>query len=116
MAGRTVCNEPCTDSEASGDGNMYHHRWHYNDTQGCWEGNPINSGRVDNVMKAIKNKVSTNGALRNHSAPMSKEYMEWIHAWLNLSCCLDLAMRCAQLAMASGSVVLPPGELPSLED
>ena len=116
MAGCTVCNEPCTDSEASGDGNMYHHRWHYNDTQGRWEGNPINSGRVDNVMKAIKNKVSVNGALRNHSAPMSKEYMEWIHAWLNLFCCLNLVMRCAQLAMASGSVVLPSGELPSLED
>ena len=39
-----------------------------------------------------------------------------IHAWSNLSCCLDLVMQCAQLAMASGSIVLPPGEFPSLED
>ena len=116
MAGCTICNEPSTDSEASGNGNTYCNAWHYNNMWGCWEGNPIVSGRVDNVMKVIKKKVSADGAPRNHSAPMSKEYMEQIHVWSNSSCHLNLVMQCAQLEMASGSIVLPPSELLSLED
>ena len=67
-------------------------------------------------MKAIKNKLSKDGTPRNHSAPMSKEYMDRIHAWSKSSCHLDLAIQYVQRAMASGSVKLPPGEqLPSLE-
>ena len=91
------------------DGDTYHGPWHYNEVWHHWEGNPIRSGMVDDVMAVIKNKVNTEGAVRTHSVAMSKEYMEKMHTWSRSVCHLDLPIEFIRLAMA-GSVVPPPGK------
>ena len=92
------------------DGDTYHGLWHYNEVWHHWEGNPICSGMVDDVMAAIKNKVNAEGAVRTHSVAMKKEYMEKMHTWSRSVCHLDLLIQFIQLAMA-GSVVPPPGKV-----
>ena len=91
------------------DGDTYHGPWHYNEVWHCWEGNPIHSGMVDNVIAVIKNKVNAKGAVRTHSVAM-KEYMEKMHTWSRSVCHLDLLIQFIQLAMA-GSVAPPPGKV-----
>ena len=82
------------------DGDMYCGLWHYNEVWHRWEGNPIRSGMVDDVMAVIKNKVNAEGAVRTHSVAMKKEYMEKMHTWSRSVCHLDLPIQFIQLAMA----------------
>ena len=112
--GCIIFNERRTDLEAS-DGDTYRGPWHYSEARHRWEGNPIRSGMVDNVMAAIKNKSNAEGAVRTHSAAMSKEYMEMMHTWSRSICDLDLPIQFIWLAMA-GSVVPPPGKVLYLDE
>jgi len=112
--GCIIFNEHCTDLEVS-DGDTYHGPWHYSEVRHRWEGNPIRSGMVDDVMAAIKNKSNAEGAVRTHSAAMSKEYMEMMHTWSRSICDLDLPIQFIQLAM-TGSVVPPPGKVLYLDE
>ena len=112
--GCIIFNEHCTDLEAS-DMDMYRGPWHYSEVRHRWEGNPIHSGMVDNVMAAIKNKSNTEGAVRTHSAAMSKEYMKMMHTWSRSICDLDLPIQFIWLAMV-GSVVPPPGKVLYLDE
>jgi len=112
--GCIIFNERRTDLEAS-DGDTYRGPWHYSEARHRWEGNPIRSGMVDDVMAAIKNKSNAEGAVRTHSAAMSKEYMEMMHTWSRSICDLDLPIQFIQLAMA-GSVVPPPGKVLYLDE
>ncbi|KIK12507.1 hypothetical protein PISMIDRAFT_77639, partial [Pisolithus microcarpus 441] len=41
------------------DGAMFHGDWHHNDTQQQWEGNPVRSAEVDDVVASIRHKVSS---------------------------------------------------------
>ncbi|KAL4061664.1 hypothetical protein V8B97DRAFT_2027250 [Scleroderma yunnanense] len=68
------------------DGDMYHKKWHYNEAQQCWEGNPATSAKVDDVMASIKHKVSTEGCDCMHSSAMKKEYMDKILTWSMMTC------------------------------
>ncbi|KAL4062244.1 hypothetical protein J3A83DRAFT_4321225 [Scleroderma citrinum] len=68
------------------DGDMYHKKWHYNEAQQCWEGNPVTSAKVDDVMASIKHKVSTEGCDCMHSSAMKKEYMDKILTWSMMTC------------------------------
>ncbi|KAL4071195.1 hypothetical protein V8B97DRAFT_2104394 [Scleroderma yunnanense] len=61
------------------DGDTYCKKWHYNEAWQCWEGNPVTSAKVDDVMASIKHKVSTEGS-------MKKEYMDKILTWSMTTC------------------------------
>ncbi|KAJ7022524.1 hypothetical protein C8F04DRAFT_1272533 [Mycena alexandri] len=68
------------------DGDTYRGRWHYNIDSKRWEGNPVESADVEDVMKAIKNKCGQDGGERTHSLAMSKENMARIFSWSDKVC------------------------------
>ncbi|KIK11356.1 hypothetical protein PISMIDRAFT_74908, partial [Pisolithus microcarpus 441] len=41
------------------DGAMFHGDWCHNDTRQRWEGNPVCSAEVDDVIASIRHKVSS---------------------------------------------------------
>ncbi|KAI6039701.1 hypothetical protein EDC04DRAFT_2568118, partial [Pisolithus marmoratus] len=91
------------------DGTMFHGDWHYNDARHRWEGNPVCSAEVDDVVVSIRHKVSSEGAERTHSGAMKKEYMDKILTWSESQCLLDFPSEYIRLAMM-GFQALPPGE------
>src|ERR1700742_2417339 len=60
--------------------------WKVDDTSGVASGNPANSAQVQDLMKALRHKLSAEGARQAHSAPMTIQYManvyQFIHARL----------------------------------
>ena len=94
--------------------NVFRGNWHYHEMQCCWEGNPVRSGDIDDLMAAIKHKIKAEGAPRMHSAAMKKEYMDMMLTWSRSKCPFDIAFRYIRLAMA-GSEVPPPGEVLSVQ-
>ncbi|KAG6329830.1 hypothetical protein ID866_9259 [Astraeus odoratus] len=74
-------------------GDRFRGRWHYNDAQCRWEGNPVNSGEVNDILVAIKHKANADGAVRTHSVAMKKEYMECMLTWSKSLCPLDIAFH-----------------------
>ena len=79
-----------------------------------WEGNPIRSGDIDDLVAAIKHKIKANGTLRMHSAAMKIEYMDMMLTWAKSQCPFDIAFQYIGRAMA-GSEVPPPGEVLSAQ-
>ncbi|KAK7029232.1 hypothetical protein R3P38DRAFT_2775803 [Favolaschia claudopus] len=53
------------------DGDKYRGKWHFNSTTAAWEGNPIDSAKVQDTMAAIKNKCGKDGGDRKHSLAMN---------------------------------------------
>ena len=38
-------------------GDAFRGQWHYNEMQQHWEGNPVQLGEINDLMKAIKHKI-----------------------------------------------------------
>ncbi|KAI6016548.1 hypothetical protein EDC04DRAFT_2577386 [Pisolithus marmoratus] len=91
------------------DGATFRGDWHHNDTWHRWEGNPVRSAEVDDVIASIRHKVSSEGAERTHSGAMKKEYMDRILTWLESRCPLDFPLEYICLAMM-GFQALSPGQ------
>ncbi|KAI5994946.1 hypothetical protein F5J12DRAFT_929408 [Pisolithus orientalis] len=91
------------------DGATFHRKWHHNDAHHQWEGNPVLSAEVDNVVASIRHKVSSEGAERKHSGAMRKEYMDKILAWSESFCPLDAPLQYIRLATI-GYKALPSGK------
>ncbi|KAI6006498.1 hypothetical protein F5J12DRAFT_768678 [Pisolithus orientalis] len=75
------------------DGATFRGKWHHNDAHHRWEGNPVLSAEVDDVVASIRHKVSSEGAERKHSGAMKKEYMDKILAWSESFCPLDAPLQ-----------------------
>jgi len=41
-------------------GDMFRGEWRYNEMRHRWEGNPIQSGDIDDLVAAIKHKIKAN--------------------------------------------------------
>ncbi|KAI6019428.1 hypothetical protein BKA83DRAFT_4495450 [Pisolithus microcarpus] len=91
------------------DGATFRGSWHHNDARHRWEGNPVLSAEVNDVIASIRHKVSSDGAERTHSGAMKKEYMDRILAWSASQCPLDIPLQYLRLTMM-GCRVPPPGE------
>ncbi|KAI5982051.1 hypothetical protein EDD15DRAFT_2181820 [Pisolithus albus] len=72
------------------DGATFRGTWHHNDARHRWEGNPVLSAEVNDVVASIRHKVSSDGAERTHSGAMKKEYMDRILTWSASQCPLDV--------------------------
>ncbi|KIM59454.1 hypothetical protein SCLCIDRAFT_126125 [Scleroderma citrinum Foug A] len=81
-------------------GDVFQGQWQYNKMQQHWEGNPVQSGEIDDLMKAIKHKIKANNVPRMHSATMKMEYMDMMLTWSKSKCPFN---------------VLPPGEVLSVK-
>ncbi|KAI5982451.1 hypothetical protein EDC04DRAFT_2592774 [Pisolithus marmoratus] len=81
------------------DGATFRRDWHHNDTRHRWEGNPVRSAEVNDVVASIRHKVSSEGAERTHSGAMKKEYMDRILTWSESRCPLDFPLEYIRLAM-----------------
>ncbi|KAJ7447440.1 hypothetical protein FB451DRAFT_1536093 [Mycena latifolia] len=68
------------------DGDTYRGKWHFNTTSARWEGNPVDSAEVEDIMESIKNKCGKDGGDRKHSLAMTKECMTKIFAWSDEVC------------------------------
>ncbi|KAG1906357.1 uncharacterized protein F5891DRAFT_1138182 [Suillus fuscotomentosus] len=68
------------------DGDTYRGRWHFNEARLCWEGNPASSAEVQDIIKSVKHKTSSEGGDRTHSIAMSKGFMDRILAWTHKLC------------------------------
>ncbi|KAK6980603.1 hypothetical protein R3P38DRAFT_3235499 [Favolaschia claudopus] len=68
------------------DGDKYRGKWHFNPTTAAWEGNPIDSAKVQDTMAAIENKCGKDGGDRKHSLAMSEEFMSRMFAWSEEQC------------------------------
>jgi len=88
---------------------VFRGEWRYNEMRHRWEGNPVRSGDIDDLMAAIKHKIKASGTPRMHSAAMKIEYMDMMLTWAKSRCPFDVAFRYIGLAMG-GSKVPPPGE------
>ncbi|KAI6029751.1 hypothetical protein BKA83DRAFT_4625377 [Pisolithus microcarpus] len=91
------------------DSAIFRGDWHHNDARNRWEGNPVLSAEVSDIVASIRHKVSSQGAERTHSGAMKKEYMDRILAWSESQCSLQIPFQYVRLAMM-GFQVLPPGE------
>ncbi|KAI5988006.1 hypothetical protein EDD15DRAFT_2172890 [Pisolithus albus] len=91
------------------DGAIFRGDWHHNDARNRWEGNPVLSAEVSDIVASIRHKVSSQGAERTHSGAMKKEYMDRILTWSESQCSLQIPFQYIRLAMM-GFQVLPPGE------
>ncbi|KAI6004429.1 hypothetical protein F5J12DRAFT_783407 [Pisolithus orientalis] len=90
------------------DGATFHGNWHHNDVHHQWEGNPVLSAEVDDIVASIRHKVNSEGAEWKHSGAMKKEYMDKILAWSGLLCPLDAPLQYIHLMMV-GCKMLPSG-------
>jgi hypothetical protein len=61
------------------DSDTYRGKWAYHEHRKCWQGNPVQSAEVQDLIQSIKHKVNTDGSIRTHSVAMSKEFMDQIH-------------------------------------
>ena len=94
---------------ADSEGNTFHGKWHYNEGQCQWEGNPVHSAEVNNMAMAIRHKVAADGNERTHSGAMSKEYMDNILTWSEALCPLIVPLNYICTVMA-GLQVPPLGK------
>ncbi|KAL0957016.1 hypothetical protein HGRIS_003117 [Hohenbuehelia grisea] len=63
------------------DGDKYRGKWHFDERQACWAGNPADSAEVADVMEAVKHKCGAEGGDRTHSLAMSKDFMDRMFGW-----------------------------------
>ncbi|KAJ7884117.1 hypothetical protein B0H14DRAFT_2339279, partial [Mycena olivaceomarginata] len=68
------------------DGDKYRGKWHFNSTSGAWEGNPVDSAKVQDTMGAIKDKCGKDGGDRKHSLAMTEEFMMRMFQWSDEVC------------------------------
>ncbi|KAI6111260.1 hypothetical protein F5141DRAFT_1274775 [Pisolithus sp. B1] len=87
------------------DGAIFRGDWHHNDARHQWEGNPVLSAEVSDIVASIRHKVSSQGAERTHSGAMKKEYMDRILTWSESQCSLHIPFQCIHLAMTEQQVL-----------
>ncbi|KAK7007106.1 ribonuclease H-like domain-containing protein [Favolaschia claudopus] len=66
------------------DGDKYRGKWHFNPTTAAWEGNPIDSAKVQDTMAAIENKCGKDGGDRKHSCCFELTKLQRKHLTLGL--------------------------------
>ncbi|KAL4064546.1 hypothetical protein J3A83DRAFT_4191265 [Scleroderma citrinum] len=89
------------------NGAVCHGDWHYSDVWHQWEGNPVHSAKVEDVVASIQHKISSDGTQQTHSGAMKKEYMDCILTWSQSLCLLDIPFKFVGLAMAGLESPLP---------
>ncbi|KAI6139164.1 hypothetical protein BKA82DRAFT_138465 [Pisolithus tinctorius] len=94
---------------SNSDGAMFYGNWHHNHVHHQWEGNPVFSAEVEDIVASIRHKVNSKGAEWKHSGAMKKEYMNKILAWSGLLCPLDTPLQYIHLSMV-GCKMLPSGK------
>ncbi|KAG0693862.1 hypothetical protein DFH29DRAFT_815938 [Suillus ampliporus] len=70
--------------ESAGD--TYRGKWHYSDPRQRWEGNPVCSAEVQDIIKSVRHKANSDGNERTHSIAMTKGHMDRILAWTETIC------------------------------
>ncbi|KAL4072545.1 hypothetical protein V8B97DRAFT_2023336 [Scleroderma yunnanense] len=75
------------------NGAVCHGDWHYSDVWHQWEGNPVHSAKVEDVVASIQHKISSDGTQQTHSGAMKKEYMDCILTWSQSLCLLDIPFK-----------------------
>ncbi|KAG0705255.1 hypothetical protein DFH29DRAFT_997044 [Suillus ampliporus] len=82
--GQSTCNRTYSAFKKfweESDGDTHHGRWKFNEACQRWEGNPALSAEIQDIIKSIKHKTSSEGGDRTHSIAMSKGFMDRILAW-----------------------------------
>lgn len=74
-------------------GSTYRGKWEQNPITKQWQGNPVESVDVTDVMTAIKHKTSAEGGDRNHSIAMSERYMAKMWEWSKTQCDLRTPLK-----------------------
>lgn len=67
-------------------GTKFRGKWTHNPLPDQWEGNPVTSAIVDDVITAVKHKTNAEGGDRTHSIAMSARYMDLIFQWSKAEC------------------------------
>ncbi|KAJ7742394.1 hypothetical protein B0H14DRAFT_2407147, partial [Mycena olivaceomarginata] len=68
------------------DGDKYRGKWYFNSTSVAWEGNPVDSAKVQDTMGAIKNQCGKDGGDCKHSLAMMEEFMMRMFQWSDEVC------------------------------
>ncbi|KAF5315912.1 hypothetical protein D9611_004924 [Ephemerocybe angulata] len=68
------------------DGEKYRGKWELDTASGEWRGNPGRSGKVKDMIKALKNRNSAKSGDRKHARAMSYEDMQKIHDHIQSEC------------------------------
>ncbi|KAG2353059.1 hypothetical protein BDR07DRAFT_1383578 [Suillus spraguei] len=97
------------------DGDTYRGRWYFNEAHLCWEGNPASSAEVQDIIKSIKHKTSSEGGNRTHSIAMSKGFMDQILAWTHKLCPQETFLGLMRSVLAAGTTRMAGTELLTLE-
>ncbi|KAG2082120.1 uncharacterized protein F5147DRAFT_660578 [Suillus discolor] len=97
------------------DGDTYCGRWHFNEACLCWEGNPTSSAEVQDIIKSVKHKTSSEGGDRTHSIAMSKGFMDRILAWTHKLCPPETFLGLMRSVLAADTMSTEPLTLESRE-
>ncbi|KAF6761447.1 hypothetical protein DFP72DRAFT_1061677 [Ephemerocybe angulata] len=68
------------------DGEKYRGKWELDTVSGEWRGNPGHSGKVQDMIKALKNRNTSKTGDRKHARAMSYENMQKIHDHIQSKC------------------------------
>ncbi|KAF5320608.1 hypothetical protein D9611_013750 [Ephemerocybe angulata] len=68
------------------DGEKYRGKWELDTASGEWRGNPGRSGKVQDMIKALKNRNTSKTGDRKHARAMSYENMQKIHDHIQSKC------------------------------
>ncbi|KAI6155955.1 hypothetical protein BKA82DRAFT_4011339 [Pisolithus tinctorius] len=99
--------EDCSQKTPKSDGGTFHEAWHYNGACQWWEGNPVHSAEVDDVIASIWHKVNSQGSEHTHSSAMKKEYLDMILTWSNSCCPLDSLLQYIHSVMTCSEPSVP---------
>ncbi|KAF8128271.1 hypothetical protein EV363DRAFT_1297891 [Boletus edulis] len=88
-------NRQRTHSDCS-DSSRYRGKWQQDPVSRQWIGNPAESAEVQDILRSLKHKASSEDGNRTHSLPMTKAYMEKTLSW-SLEACPLLEMALGAL-------------------
>ncbi|KLO13156.1 hypothetical protein SCHPADRAFT_904458 [Schizopora paradoxa] len=71
--------------ESNKDG-LYREAWFYDETRKQCRGNPVESPRVQDLVKSLRNMYAADGGERNHSLAMKFPILEKIRRWSESRC------------------------------
>ncbi|KAF8126598.1 hypothetical protein EV363DRAFT_1525718 [Boletus edulis] len=81
------------------DSGRYRGKWQQDPVSRQWIGNPAESAEVQDILRSLKHKASSEDGNRTHSLPMTKAYMEKTLSW-SLEACPLLKMALGALECA----------------
>jgi hypothetical protein len=99
----------------SRNGDTYYGRWNFNEAHQRWEGNPASSAKVQDIIKSVKHKTSSEGGDRTHSISMSKAFMDRILAWTHKLCLQETFLGLMRSVLATDTTRTGGVELLTVE-